>query len=58
MKKHTFVEDGRQKAEVLKIDTPDDVTITNPITGEVLTWDGLTWKNIEIPEHDIDGGFF
>ena len=58
MKKHTYIENGKRRAEVLTIDTPEDVTVTNPITGEVLTWNGIAWVNIEIPEHDIDGGSF
>jgi len=58
MKKHTYIEDGKQKAETLVLDASNDVTITDAATGEVLTWNGSEWINTGIPEHDVDGGSF
>lgn len=59
MKKYTYLEDGKTKADILTIDSPDDVTITNPVTGEVITWNGTEWVNVEIPPlTDVDGGTF
>jgi hypothetical protein len=54
-KKYTYVEDGKHKAGTLVIDNAEDVTVTDPDTGEALVWNGSEWVN---GEPDIDGGTF
>ena len=59
MRMYTFLEDGKHKADQLVLTNSEDVTVVNPATGEVLTWDGTKWINIEVPPPDeIDGGTF
>jgi len=58
MKKFTYLEDGKHKAEELKLESSEDVAITNPATGETLVWNGSTWVNYDLPAKDIDGGSF
>lgn len=58
MRKYTYLEDGKKKADQLVLTDSEDVVVTNPDTGEVLSWNGSEWINIEIPPTDIDGGSF
>lgn len=59
MRKYTYLEDGKHKADELTLEDSENVTIVNPATGEVLAWDGTKWINIEVPPPDlIDGGTF
>jgi len=59
MKKHTYLEDGKTKAETLLLGTSDDVVITDPEPGHTLIWDGNDWTNqLSTITENIDGGSF